>query len=856
MKQQLTISSEHPVMRDHHVLGRPVLSGLAYIDMLYQLFRKHGYDYRVLELRDITIYRPLTTAPEKDVQIEIRIEEAQDGRWQVVVEESGKENDTPAAPRMRYMTAEMHRMTAMTSFNERVELATIKAVAKDSCDVNEVYAARRKDGLVHGPFMKVSGEVYDTDSAIYVHCGLTPDASSSAERAMFHPALLDGSAVCGGGMLAKRRQSNAESLAIPLYYKSFKAASLLNSELLARIPLASARRTSDLSYFTLEFFDRKGTKIAELVDLVGKTIRDAQSFGEPPRNGVDSQAEPSSQRRPDVQIGNDSANRGDKQPPTLEILLREIVARYVHVSVDTVDSTFSFYDLGIDSGDLLRMVDEIGAAIETSLPPTLLFEYTTIAELAAHLRESYVKTGVAAAFSARAQAAPAASRAEQRARVSRMRSEDDAAACSEEDIAIIGLEGRYPGANALDTFWENLAAGKDCIVEVPKHRWSLQDFYEPDPERAIREGKSYSKWGGFFTNVPDSEPRDPATSANGSEPVGFELATFRELVGSLFERAAHTTAYRDKVLENRVGMYMGAMADGLAGAKASELVNSISSLFGLQGPSVAIDTMSSSALAAVHMACDALRRGDCRVAVASAVYILRSSNFIYLSGHKILGSHPGSRSFAVSDGLLLSEGMGAVLLKKLSHAVMDNDDVLGVIKSSSMNHAGNPARGFVALQDLISDTLAKAKVEPRAISYVESGASGQPVADALEIGALTKVFSERKVARSSCVIGSVKSNIGHAAAASGMSQLTKVLLQLRHHRLVPSIKIDPINADLRLDDGPFRLQRELAEWHRPSLDEGGRGKWPRRALINSLGGGGSYVSILVEEYERTAFTEC
>jgi polyketide synthase PksN len=323
------------------------------------------------------------------------------------------------------------------------------------------------------------------------------------------------------------------------------------------------------------------------------------------------------------------------------------------------------------------------------------------------------------------------------------------------------------------------------------------------------------------------------------------------LIGSLLDQANYSKNYRDKVLGNRVGVYLGAMADGIGNAKPSELVNSISNLFGLQGPSIAIDTMSSSSMTAIHMACEALKNDECRAAIASGIYLLRKSNFVYLSSHRLLGSHMDSRSFSNSDGLLLSEAMGAVLLKTLDNALKDNDKVLAVIKSSTLNHAGNPNGSFAALTGLIATALKKAKVEPRTISYVEASANGLPVADALEVGALTKVFSEQGSTRSSCVIGSVKSNIGHAAAASGMSQLAKVVLQLQHQRFVPSIKVDAMNANISLNGSPFMLQRDALEWSKPTIrTDGALSGCPRRALINSFGGGGSYASLVVQEYEN------
>ena len=1057
MHETLNLTSEHPLMRDHVVLGRHVLSGLAYIDLFYQSLRRQGHDFRFLELRDLVIYRPLVTPDSGGVRIGIQTEPHTDGRWVIrALEEPERGGDAASAA---LASAEFHAVGPAAYQGEHLNLAVFKTPGVRAFEVEEIYASARANGLVHGEFMKIVGRTHLTDSAVFVDLDLTPEASATSATSMFHPALLDGAAVCGGDTLgSESAEGRSRPLVLPLYYKSFRAAALLNGPLLARIEKSSAQRRGELRSFSIDFFTPAGVKVARLSELTGKRVRDAVPFGgggatvaggaaggrerggeplgleaqlrlivaqklgldedavrrdfsfydlgldsrgllglvqeigasigqtlqptllfeyvtiaelaaylgdkrdgvdvpnglsasgprpmsptspatsqadalrataeDPRRNssgpgadgewgdlrskiraivagslgrapqtledgfsfydlGIDSKGllrlvsqigeivgaklhptllfeyttieeladhlaasfpqaggpgpKPATgaddgetapaQAAPDASIGPtvDEA----RQPRALDAVLRAIVAEHLGRRPEDLDGDFSFYDLGIDSRGLLRLVEEISAAVRVKLHPTLLFEHTTIAELSAYLTTTAAPAQVAEAHRRLEPAATWVATPQESAEAPSDRRPDD--------IAIIALEGRFPAAENLEELWALLARGEDAIVEIPPDRWDVSGFYDADRTRAVANGRSYSKWGGFF--------RHTGSTADVAEMIerraGAELTG---LVKALFKQAGYTRARVDSTLNSQVGVFLGAMADGLGEAKPSELVNGISAELGLRGPSLAIDTMSSSALSAIHMACESLRRGECRMAVAATLYLLQEANFIYLCRHGILGSREDSRSFNLGDGLLLSEAMGALILKPHADAMRDGDTVLAVIKGSGVNHAGAGAGGFAALQSLFAGVLDRADVAADSVGYVESSANGSSLGDAVEIGALARTFSDRGALSGSCVIGSVKGNIGHAAAASGFSQLAKVLLQLSRRKILASIRIDNVNPDLRLQDGPFRLAREMVDWPRVIRQEAGTLRTlPRRALVSSMGGGGAYACLLVEE---------
>jgi len=391
-------------------------------------------------------------------------------------------------------------------------------------------------------------------------------------------------------------------------------------------------------------------------------------------------------------------------------------------------------------------------------------------------------------------------------------------------VAIVAMAGRYPGGRTLEHFWQTLASGTDCITEIPPDRWSLDDFYVADTERAVKEGRSYSKWGGFIEGLEQSDQ-------------AAELA-FMQLIGTMLESAGIARREIRTHFRADVGVYLGARADGILGTMPIDLANSVAAFLGSRGPSIAIDANCASAMAAIHVACQGLRRGDCSIAIAGGINLLEKESYVHLSRIGVAAASEQCRSFGNGRGMLPAEAMGVLLLMPLARAVADGAQVLGVITATTLASMGAQSANPPALRGAISSTLTKAGIDARAISYVEAAAMGGALVDSIEFSALASVFSESGVPRSSCPIGAVKSNVGHARGCSGMPQIAKVLLQIQQRRLVPSIKADPPNPDIDFAASPFYLQRDLSAWHRPP-----------RALINCMGGGGAIVNIVIEQFK-------
>ena len=268
-----------------------------------------------------------------------------------------------------------------------------------------------------------------------------------------------------------------------------------------------------------------------------------------------------------------------------------------------------------------------------------------------------------------------------------------------------------------------------------------------------------------------------------------------------------------------------------------------------------IDTMCSSSLTAIHEACQHIRNNDCQLALAGGVNLyLHPSTYIGLSSAYMLSSDGRCKSFGVGgNGFVPGEGVGMVLLKRLSQAIADNDRIYAVIRGTGINHGGK-TNGYTvpnpkAQADLIRQTLAKAGIHPRSVSYLEAHGTGTELGDPIEITGLSQAFHQTAEDTGFCALGSVKTNIGHLEAAAGIAGLTKILLQMQHRQLVPSLHAQTLNPNINFALTPFTVQQQLSAWDRPVLEVDGKSQeFPRIAGLSSFGAGGSNAHLVIEEY--------
>ncbi len=577
-------------------------------------------------------------------------------------------------------------------------------------------------------------------------------------------------------------------------------------------------------------------------------------------NGVDLNGDNQRQvqTRPSIDVPVDSDLK-----TAAEAYLKQLFVSILKIEPHRLSTHQTFEQYGIDSIVGIEIVNRLRQDFGPELSATLLFEYMTLEKLVDYFATHHTDRLTSILKISSVQRQPGLSPTPpQRVepgqifnRKARFQTKPGSSMVTRQnpeltDIAIIGLNGRYPMAESMADFWQNLKTGCNCIREIPSERWDYRPYYDPNKDKF---GKSYSKWGGFIDDVDKFDPLFFNISPREAEMMDPQERLFLETVWATVEDAGYSRQTLAKV--RQVGVFVGVMNAGYnqLGQRESiqssvaywSIANRVSYLLDWQGPSLAVDTACSSSLTAIHLACESLKRGECQLAVAGGVnLIVHPGQYIGLSAMKMLAADDKVKTFgAGADGFVDGEGVGAVLLKPLWQAEADGDQIYGVIKGSAMN-AGGKTSGYTvpnpnAQGDLIAKAVAASGIEAHTISYVEAHGTGTALGDPIEIRGLSQAFADGLPDNHTCVIGSVKSNIGHLESAAGIAGLTKVLLQMKYQQLVPSLHSDTLNPHIDFEATPFQVQRELAEWKRPVIEvDGMQREYPRRAGLSSFGAGG------------------
>ncbi|HLF24981.1 MAG TPA: SDR family NAD(P)-dependent oxidoreductase [Anaerolineae bacterium] len=425
------------------------------------------------------------------------------------------------------------------------------------------------------------------------------------------------------------------------------------------------------------------------------------------------------------------------------------------------------------------------------------------------------------------------------------------------DIAIVGMAGRFPGAQNLDAFWQNLCDGVESISfftdeELKASGVDPAEFNLPQYVRAAPVLKDIEFFDAdFFGYSPlEAKTMDPQQRFllecvwEALEHAGYDPAKVEDPIG-VFAGARLSSymvgLYTDPVLAQPQNLLLV-----LLGNDISSLSTRISYKLNLRGPSCAVQSGCSTSLVAVHLACQSLLLGECRLAVAGAVTINvpHQVGYLYEPGSMLSPDGHCHTFDAKAAGTVFGSGMGVVILKRLEDALTDGDTIYAVIKGSATNNDGAFKASFTApsvegQSAVIIDALASSGIDAETISYLEAHATATALGDPIEVRALTNAF--RAVTRKTgfCRIGSVKSNMGHLDVAAGMAGLLKTVFALQHRRIPPSLNFQQPNPEIDFDNSPFRVVTELTAWETDGL--------PRRAGVSSFGFGGTNAHVIVEE---------
>ncbi len=425
---------------------------------------------------------------------------------------------------------------------------------------------------------------------------------------------------------------------------------------------------------------------------------------------------------------------------------------------------------------------------------------------------------------------------------------------SREPIAIIGLGCRFADATTPEAFWRILRDGVDAITEIPKERWDIDAYYDPDPDAP---GKMYVRHGSFIKDIDQFDPLFFGISPREADLMDPQQRLLLEVAWEAIERAGIAP---HSLRGSATGVYVGMMSQDYAelsnqagiiephsgpGNGYGMAAGRISHVLGLQGPNLSLDTQCSSSLVAVHLAVASLRNHECNLALAGGVnLILAPTNTMKYCRTRAYAPDGRCKTFAArADGMISSEGCGLVLLKRLSDAIAVGDPILAVIRGSATNHDG-ASSGYtvpsqLAQEALLRLALANAQLTPDQIDYIEAHGTGTTLGDPIELNALSSVFGQRL---RPLLLGSAKTNLGHTDSAAGIAGLIKTVLALRHRAIPPHLHFEQPTSHIPWHRLPFQVPTRLTPW--PNAVSGHK----RLAGISSFGMSGTNAHVIVEEW--------
>jgi len=577
--------------------------------------------------------------------------------------------------------------------------------------------------------------------------------------------------------------------------------------------------------------------------------------------GLSLDEQESQQHRPSLQASLSRAAATESQ--TIDIIT-EVVAEALKMDSRLIEPDRAFAEYGVDSIIGLQIVPRLNAALEIDMSETTLFDHGSVNKLARHIAREHQPShpqahsgsaaGTVRASPIRAASAKRRVRPSEVAAIRRPQSTGPSSAMPEsarEPIAIVGISGRFGPADSLAELWDRVAGGEDLTEEVS--RWDLSAYLGP--------AQDYCRRGSFLRDVDRFDPLFFGISPAEAKYMDPQQRFFLEESWKALEDAGYAGAATE---QQRCGVYAGynggdyqqlmlgqAPAQALWGTAGSVVSARIAYFLNLHGPAITVDTACSSGLVATYLACQALWADEITLALAGGVFIQCTPGFhVTAAKAGLLSASSRCRAFDEhADGYVPGEGVSVLVLKRLSRAVADGDHIHGVIRAIGVNQVG-ASNGFAAPSaasqlQLEREVYERFGVDPDQIQFVEAHGTGTKIGDAIEVAALTRAFREHTQRSAFCALGSIKANLGHCTAASGLASIAKVLLSMKHRALPPQLNFERTDPQLALADSPFYVNTDLKPW---AVEPGAL----RQASVSCFGISGTNAHAVIEEWPDTA----